>query len=225
MCNKGTSRKFIAPSTLRSQRPRPFHLFYRIQPWRSLRSLRETLSYPIFPSSRNFKYLWLVLPVDLRRVDVEAADERDQVGDHDALAQFIDNAHRGVGAGADAHPVRVLAAVGNDVKTHVPPRRLDPGVAFACARLALARPPGDGRPLGHHLEALAQDLDALMHFDNAHPVTVVAVAQLADLRRTDRHFEVQLRIDRVRDVAPDIPLDAGAAQVRADQVIRKGILF
>src|SRR3972149_6821825 len=113
MCNKGTSRKFIAPSTLRSQRPRPFHLFYRIQPWRSLRSLRETLSYPIFPSSRNFKYFWLVLPVDLRRVDVEAADERDQVGDHDALAQFIDNAHRGGGAGGVGDPEGDCVAAGN----------------------------------------------------------------------------------------------------------------
>ncbi|HXK29951.1 MAG TPA: hypothetical protein VJ646_17040, partial [Candidatus Binatia bacterium] len=40
--------KFIAPSTLSSQRPRPFNLFYRNLPWRPLRSLRETQSYPIF---------------------------------------------------------------------------------------------------------------------------------------------------------------------------------
>jgi len=49
-------KKFIAPSTrlpgcgqaLSSQRPRPFNLFYRNLPWRPLRSLRETQSYPIF---------------------------------------------------------------------------------------------------------------------------------------------------------------------------------
>ena len=41
-------RKFIAPSTLSSQRPLPAAVFYQIISWRPWRSLRETQSYPIF---------------------------------------------------------------------------------------------------------------------------------------------------------------------------------
>jgi len=69
-------KKFIAPSTLSSQRKNPCHFDRREKsildpshslgmtglgpsPWRPLRSLREALSYPIFSSSRIFKYLWL----------------------------------------------------------------------------------------------------------------------------------------------------------------------
>jgi hypothetical protein len=48
-------KKFIAPITLSSQRPRPFNLFYRNLPWRSLRSLRETQSYPIFLQAKISK--------------------------------------------------------------------------------------------------------------------------------------------------------------------------
>lgn len=62
MFNRTTSRNFLAPSTLSSQRPHPSRLFhYQFFPWRPLCSLRETESNPIFPLSRLFKYLRLAL--------------------------------------------------------------------------------------------------------------------------------------------------------------------
>src|SRR3990172_11164963 len=71
-----TLRKFIAPSTLSSQRKILCHFDLREKsfldpwhplrmtalgpsPWRPLRSLRETQSYSVFPSFQNFKYAWL----------------------------------------------------------------------------------------------------------------------------------------------------------------------
>ena len=55
-----------------------------------------------------------VLAVDFRRIDVQAADQSDQVRNHDALAEFVDDAHRRVGTGADPNPIRVFAAVADD---------------------------------------------------------------------------------------------------------------
>src|SRR3972149_7572504 len=83
MLDKTTAKQFIAPSTLSSQRKILCHFDRREKsfldpsrplgmtasgpsPWRPLRSLRETLSYPIFPSSRNFKYLLPDLDQGLR---------------------------------------------------------------------------------------------------------------------------------------------------------------
>src|SRR5919109_1101390 len=57
--HKNSLRKFIAPSTLSSQRPLPFHFFYRNLTWRPLRALRETRSYSVFPSFKNFECVCL----------------------------------------------------------------------------------------------------------------------------------------------------------------------
>src|SRR3970282_35263 len=54
-------KRFIAPSTLSSQRPhpRPRLLSNQIASWRPLRSLREKQSFPICLSSVKFNYVWL----------------------------------------------------------------------------------------------------------------------------------------------------------------------
>ena len=43
---------------------------------------------------RLHRLLELLLPVDFRRVYIQTANESDQIGDHDALTEFIDDAHR-----------------------------------------------------------------------------------------------------------------------------------
>src|SRR5438046_603611 len=68
-------------------------------------------------------------------------------------------------------------------------------------------------------QALAEDLAALLHLAHADHVAVEAVAERAELAAPDRHVEVELGIDGVRQVAPDVVADAGTAQVRADEVV------
>src|SRR6185369_2860993 len=128
------------------------------------------------------------LAVDLRRVYVETRDQRDEIGDHEAARELVDDAHRRERAGADAHAVRIFAAVAYDVVAHVAARRLDADIDFARRRFELARHFGDRRPLRHHLQALPQDLARFLQLLDAHPVAVVAVAERALLALADRHI-------------------------------------
>src|SRR5688572_18335098 len=100
-------------------------------------------------------YFRLNSAIDLRRVDIETADQSDQVREHDTLAELIDDGHSGKRSRPDAHPVRILAAVTDDVKAHIAARRFDPSVALARRRSELARHLRNRRPLGHHLQTLA----------------------------------------------------------------------
>src|SRR5687767_15932630 len=100
-------------------------------------------------------YFRLNSAVDLRRVDVETADQSDQVREHDTLAELIDDGHGGKGSRPNAHPVRILATIADDIKAHIAARRFDPSVAFTSGRPEFSRHLGNRRPLGHHLQTLA----------------------------------------------------------------------
>src|SRR5512143_3929204 len=91
------------------------------------------------------------LAIDLRSVNVETANQGDQVGDHKPFTELVDDAHGGIGPGADAHAVRILAAVADDIETHITARRFDSRVALSRRRFELARHFCNGRTLGQHL--------------------------------------------------------------------------
>src|ERR671924_1222138 len=167
----------------------------------------------------NLEPLNYLLAVNLRRVDIEAADQRDQVRDHNSLAQFVDDAHGRKRAGANPYAIGVLAAIADDVKAHVAARRFDAGITFTRGRSEFARHFGDRRTLWHHLETLAQNFAALLHLAYAHPVTIEAIAEFSHMRRADRDVEIQFRIDRVRNIAANIPLYPRTAHVRPDKIV------
>ena len=75
------------------------------------------------------------------------------------------------------------------------------------------------------LETLAQDFYRLPHFLHPHIVTVETVAQGPGLAGTDRHFEIKLRIYRIRNVTADVPLDSGTAEIRPDEVVGHRLFF
>src|SRR5215468_11930584 len=102
------------------------------------------------------------LPIDFWRVDVEAADESDKIGDHDSFAELVNDAHSRERTSPDPHAIGIFAAVADDVKTHITAWRLNSGVTLSHRWFELARHLGNGRPLGQHLQTLAQDLAAFL---------------------------------------------------------------
>src|SRR5262249_57918466 len=82
----------------------------------------------------------------------------------------------------------------------------------------VARDLGDHRAGGHLLQALADDLAALLHLLDADDVAIEAVAERPHLAPADRDREVELGVDRIRLVAPDVALEPPAAQGRPPQV-------
>src|SRR5262245_17072076 len=102
------------------------------------------------------------LPIDFRRVDVEAADESDKIGDHDTFAELVNDAHSREGTGADPHAIGIFAAVTYDVNTRTTSWRLDSCLTLSHRWFELARHLGNRRPLGQHLQTLAQDLAAFL---------------------------------------------------------------
>ena len=163
--------------------------------------------------------------IDLGSVHIEARDQRDQIGDHDSRADLVDDAHGGEGTGADPHPVRILAAIADDIIAHVSARRFDAHVGFACRRLELARDLGDGRPVGYLVDALAKNLATLHQFLDPDLVAVVGVAHGPPHAPAHRHLEVELGIDRIGNVPADVPLDAARTQVGTHQVVLESILL
>src|SRR5207245_4954053 len=59
---------------------------------------------------------------------------------------------------------------------------------------------------------------------NSYPITIVAVTELAHLSAADGNLKFQLRVDRIRYIAPNVPLDARAAQIGPDEVVGKRLL-
>src|SRR5438105_14598415 len=143
-----------------------------------------------------------MLPIDLRRHDVERCDESDEVSDHQSAREDVDDAHGGEAAGADLHAVSVLARARHDVVLHVAARALDAAVGLEpLGQLDLPRDLTHGRRiLGELVEALAEDAAALAHFLDAAPEAVPRVALASDLALAEGNVELKLGIDRVRQV-------------------------
>src|SRR5207244_6320735 len=92
--------------------------------------------------------------------------------------------------------------VAHHVPAHVAARALEAHVAIARRRLEVARHLRNDGPAGKLLQALADDLAALLHLADADDVAVEAVADRPHFASPDRHVELEVGVDRVRLVAP-----------------------
>src|SRR4029079_7766623 len=116
-------------------------------------------------------------------------------------------------AGADADAVRIVAAVADAVPAHVAARGLDAHVRVPGRRLELAWHLAEHRTFRNAREALAQDSTRLLHLTDPHHVAVEAGAERGARAGPDRHVELELGIDRVRQVLPHVEPYAGAAEI------------
>src|SRR3990172_4968410 len=74
-------------------------------------------------------------PVDLREDDVEAADDRHDVGDHQPLGDLLEDVHRHEGGGAELQPVGIHGPVADEVDPRLPARVLGAEVHLPDGRL------------------------------------------------------------------------------------------
>ena len=91
------------------------------------------------------------------------------------------------------------------------------GVGAARPRPQQARQLGDDRPVGHLVEALVDDPQALLDLVDAEQVAGQAIAL-----GPRRDVEVELGIDAVRVRPADVERDAGRAQVRSGHAHPQG---
>src|SRR5712692_6610030 len=171
--------------------------------------------------------LSMTSPFNLRGHHVQRRDQRHQVGDHQPARERVDDAHGGEAAGADLHPVRILARARDHVVLHVAARALDAAVALgALWDFDLPRHlPHDVVLLGNLRQALAEDAAALAHLLDAAPEAVPGVALRALLALAEGNVELQPGIDGVGQLLAHVEVHAGSAQVRPDQAVVDGHLL
>ena len=110
----------------------------------------------------------------------------------------------------DPHPERLVRAVADGVGRVLAARALDRGVGATRPRPQQPRQLGHDRSVGHLVEALVDDPEALL--DLVHPEQVAGQAVALG---AGRDVELELREDAVRVRPADVERDAGRAQVRA----------
>src|SRR5512145_152891 len=89
--------------------------------------------------TRDIANVSMGLTVNLRENDVEASDDRHDVGDHEPLRDRLEDVHGHEGTGADLEPVRVGGPVADDVDPRLAARALGADVRLAGGRLEHAR--------------------------------------------------------------------------------------
>src|SRR5512140_4035691 len=164
------------------------------------------------------------LSVDLREDDVEAADDGDDVGDHQPPRDLLEDVHRHEGAGADLQPEGVHRTVADQVDPRLPARALGAEVHLAGGRLEKAGHLRQHRSIGDLCDRLPNDLDALAHLVDPHHVPVEAVSERAALPGANADLEIELRVDGIRLVLPQVEGDARSAQVGARQPVGDRLL-
>src|SRR5207253_1746275 len=100
---------------------------------------------------------------------------------------------------------------------HIPARALHAGVGLSVRLQLLGQLAHDivlGVLIDLH-ERLPQDLRRLLALLGSNIEAIPAVADSAMLPLADGHIKTELWIDRIPVVLPQIPPDAGAAEVRA----------
>src|SRR5215208_2548583 len=121
---------------------------------------------------------------------------------------------------AVVHPIWRVRTVGDDVHRELAPRALDAPEALALGRPDAAAHVRHHSTLGHLLEALLDDLDALQALPDSNPVRSLNIA-----RRVGYDVELQLGVDTVGVVESDVEVDAGAPQGRPGQAHLDGLLL
>src|SRR5262245_54235051 len=129
---------------------------------------------------------------------------RDQVARHHHAHRLEVDERRVV----DPHPERLVRAVADHVGGVLAARALDPGVGPAWPRPEQPRQLRHNRPVGHLVNALVDDPEALLDLVDPEQVAGEAVALV-----TGRDVEVELREDAVRMRPADVERDAGRPQV------------
>src|SRR5229473_2685660 len=95
---------------------------------------------PKVPALTRFSIrVCMMLPIDLRRDHVETRDQSNQVRDHQAPAEFLNDTHRRKRSRPHVHPPWISGAIADDVPSHVAARALDADLTFARGRFEIAR--------------------------------------------------------------------------------------
>src|SRR6516162_8808576 len=115
-------------------------------------------------------------------------------------------------------------AVADRVPSHIAAATLDPNLAFALGRFEIARNFRQYRTVGDMGQRLTQDSRGLTHLADADHVTIHRITQLAPLSTANRHLEIELGIDRVRNVLADIELVAAGPQIGTNQIVVDRVL-
>src|SRR6185312_9612544 len=186
------------------------------------------------------------LPVYFPENDIHRPDNGDRVGDHVALRHLVHRGEVRKARRADLQAIRLVRAVRDEIDAELALGRLDRGVALALGHVhalgeelevvdqlfhvRLHLDPRRRRDLvvrGHDrtgigaqpVDALPDDAVGLAHLLDAHEVTVVAVAVLAD-----RDVEVDLVVHLVGLLLAQVPGDSRAAQHRPAEAQRERAL-
>src|SRR5215210_696495 len=174
--------------------------------------------------SRNLIGSWLrmsrlklLVPSAADRVD--QAHYRHDVGQVVARHYLLEKLHVDEARVAVVDPVGRVRSVGDNVHGELAARALHPPEAVALGRPQTSPEIPENLALRHLLQALLDELDALQTLPDPDPVRSSNVA-----RRVGYHVELQLGVDAVRVVKPDVEVHAGAPQRRPGQTHLKCLL-
>src|SRR3989442_3983303 len=155
--------------------------------------------------------------VDISEHDVDRAQDGDRVRYESILQQPGEDLQVVEGGSAHLRAEWVRAA---SVADHVDPdltlRALHGVVRLTLGALPYVAEPRADRPAGQLVEALADERDREPHLTEPHAVARVCVA----FGEHDGRQRDELRVDRVRAVATQVPVHAGAAQHGTREPVR-----
>src|SRR5258706_7348483 len=211
----GTSHRFVAR---KSRMPPPNSTMTTIRPTVRTARIGSTVKITLparvrRPQVRVIAVMRCVLaPTSLiysAHDGVEGGHDGHGVGDEVARHQQAHRLEMEIRRVVDPHPERLVRPVADDVRGVLPARPLDPGVGSARPRSEETRQLGHDRPVGHLVEALVDDPQALLDLVEADEVAGEAVALGP---RWD--VELEFRKDGIGVGPTQVERDAGGPQVR-----------
>ena len=187
----------------------------------------------------------MFLLVGLAHYGVDRADEYDGIGNHGTLHHPFEDLQIGEAGRVDLEPPGGTGAVGVDVKAEftfggfdgvvgfgaggghgsyighheIVDHALHRVVDFVFGGVGVLGVVGADGAAGHLVEALLDDVDALLHFVDADVVAGQGIAL-----GTDGDFEIELVVDEVGFGDADIELDPAAPQVGTGEAVGDSIL-
>jgi hypothetical protein len=114
--------------------------------------------------------------IHLAQHDVEGPDNGDDVGDQMAANHFVEGLQIDEGRRADAHAIRLLGAIADDVVAENALGRFNRVIDFARGRFDDLADFAEDWPFGNIFDGLEADEPGLAHLFHADHVTVVGVA-------------------------------------------------